>query len=102
MVSLSKPFHTIAVDPKLTYDGHIKHLAVRQDYNDMDKYPFEDAYEELNPDKMDGSDGGSSARSFWTDIFLFWLDDSHVRGGSYLAFFSDINPGKTLFSVCYL
>ena len=101
LVTVSKPFHTVQVDPKLTYHGHIKHLhlTVRQN-NDEGKYPFEDAYEELNPDKMDG-DNSSSVRSFWTDIFLYWLDDKHVRDGSWLAFFSDVNPGKTIFSVCY-
>ena len=100
-VNIISPFHSVQVDPKLTYHGHIKHLIVRQDQNDMDNYPFEDAYDELNPTNPDDQSAAGRNKSFWTDIFLYWLDDKHVRDGSFIAFFSDINPGKTMFSVCY-
>ena len=98
----ASPLHTVTVDPKLTYHGHLKHLhpQVRQNLDDFNEYPFEDEFDKLNPGKKDDANI-NAIQTLWTDIFLYWLDDQYVQKGSYIAFFSDINPARTMFSVCY-
>lgn len=53
LTQIAKPMHSIQVDPKLTFHGHIKHLRVRQDSDDFNDYPFEDEFDKLNPGKKD-------------------------------------------------
>ena len=50
-------FHNLKVDPKLTYHGHLKRLSFkhpRVKFDNLDDWdndnPFEDAFNDLNPD----------------------------------------------------
>lgn len=54
-------------------------------------YPFYDLLKQY----------GETPSTYWTDVFLYWVDDPEVEAGAVLAFFSDLNPENTDSSKCY-
>ena len=58
--------------------------------NDFDDYPFLDP--DYNKNVQRNDDGTKNVtNTYWTDAFLYWLDNTEVVEGSLLAFFSDIS-----------
>lgn len=39
--------------------------------------------------------------TFWTDAFIYWLDNDEVVEGSLLAFFSDISQDRAVNTLCF-
>lgn len=61
----------------------------------VEDYPFYDLDEFKEEEE--------TAQPFWTDMFVYWMDEPEVREGSILAFFTDLNnPNATEFSMCYV
>ena len=84
------------VDPAISEQSirHLPHPSVKQ--GAPEDYPFFDEIDKLNPNKAQ-----TTTKAFWTDMFLYWLDDTYVQEGSYIAFFSDIQPERTIYSICF-
>jgi hypothetical protein len=75
--------------------GKYVHLKVRQTFN-IDDYPF------LDPRFNDNIKPGTEVfLTKWTDSFLYWLQNSDVVEGSFMAFFGDISLEKGVDTVCF-
>jgi hypothetical protein len=80
--------------------------VVKQEQFSFDDYPFLDPdFNENIPNVDQQPDANGQSRriitfkddptqTYWTDMFLYWLDDTEVVEGSVLAFFQDISIGR--------
>ena len=41
------------------------------------------------------------ADTYWTDVFVYLIDEPEVEEGAILSFFSDINPENTNRTICF-
>ena len=64
-------------------------------------YPFADAkYNENVSNNENYSD--THTQTYWTDMFLYWIDNEYVKEGSVLGFFSDIKKERAGNTICYM
>ena len=77
------------------YHGLYKLMLPSRRVMEIEDYPFYDTDEFQQEEE--------TAQPFWTDMFIYWVDEPEVREGSLLAFFTDLNnPNGTEFSMCYV
>lgn len=43
----------------------------------------------------------TKTETYWTDIFLYWVDNESVKEGSVLGFFQDIKQEKAKNTICF-
>ena len=84
-------------------DQLLRRPIVRQDDFNFEDYPFLDPEYNKNIQEISRKDdpsrplidfNGASSQTYWTDMFLYWLDDAEVVEGSIIAFFQDISQDR--------
>ena len=63
-------------------------------------YPFADAKYNENVGSDENYDA-TKTQTYWTDMFLYWIDNEAVKEGSVLGFFQDIKQNKAKNTICY-
>jgi len=76
----------------------VRQPLVRQDDFDYEDYPFLDPRYNKN---IPSDDKLNITQTYWTDAFLYWLDDPEVVEGSFLAFFSDVKQESGVNTICF-